>query len=83
MKYIFTLIIIFLLSGCQSIDPILKENPTKKETKIKESGAYSLDDGPEKNLDEIPNAKPKDRRSVMSAGLFLPSAGSFKRLGGW
>ena len=59
MKYIFTLIIIFLLSGCQSIDPILKENPTKKETKIKESGAYSLDDGPEKNLDEIPNAKPK------------------------
>jgi len=62
-KYIFTSIIIFLLSGCQSIDPIFKENPNKKETKIKESGAYYLDDGPEKNLpenlDEIPNAKPK------------------------
>ena len=59
MKYIFIPIIIFLLSGCQSIDPIFKENPNKKETKIEESGAYSLNDGPEENLDEIPNAKPK------------------------
>ena len=62
-KYIFTLLIIFLLSGCQSIDPIFEENLSKKETKIKESGAYYLDDGPEENLpenlDEIPNAKPK------------------------
>jgi hypothetical protein len=57
MKYIFIPIIIFLLSGCQSIDPIFKENPNKKETKIEESGAYSLNDGLEENLDEIPNAK--------------------------
>jgi hypothetical protein len=59
MKYIFISIIIFLLSGCQSIDPIFKENPNKKETKIEESGAYSLNDGPEESLDEIPNAEPK------------------------
>ena len=66
-KYIFKLIIIFLLIGCQSIEPVLKEDISKEEAKDKnkktKSGAYYLDDGPEKNppknLDEIPNAKPK------------------------
>jgi hypothetical protein len=63
MKYIFISIIIFLLSGCQSIDPIPKKNSNKKEAKAKEPGAYSLGKGLEENLpeslDEIPNAKPK------------------------
>ena len=66
-KYISKLIIIFLLIGCQSIEPVLKEDISREETKDKNKetkpGAYYLDDGPEKNppkdLDEIPNAKPK------------------------
>ncbi|MDB4039877.1 septal ring lytic transglycosylase RlpA family protein [Methylophilaceae bacterium] len=56
-KYVFTLIITFLLSSCQSIVPDLKVEPNKK------SGAYYLDDGPEdnppENLDKIPDAQPK------------------------
>jgi rare lipoprotein A len=56
-KYVFTLIITFLLSSCQSIVPDLKVEPNKK------SGAYYLDDGPEDNppdnLDKIPDAQPK------------------------
>ena len=62
-KYISKLIIIFLLTGCQSIEPVLKEDISKEKTEETKSGAYYLDDGPEKNppknLDEIPNAKPK------------------------
>jgi rare lipoprotein A len=57
-KYIFTLVITFLLSGCQSIEPIFKEGSNTEK-----SGAYYLDDGPEKNppehLDKIPDAQPK------------------------
>ena len=57
-KYIFTLVITFLLSGCQSIEPIFKEGSNKEK-----SGAYYLDDGPEKNppehLDKIPDTQPK------------------------
>jgi len=57
-KYIFILIITLLLSSCQSIDPILKG-----ESKVKKSGAYYLDDGPDKNppenLETIKDAQPK------------------------
>ena len=48
-KYIFKLIITFFLIGCQSIDPLFEEN----KPKVKESGAYYLDDGPDKNLPKI------------------------------
>ena len=58
-KYIFKLIITFFLIGCQSIDPLFEEN----KPKVKESGAYYLDDGPDKNppenLDKILDAQPK------------------------
>jgi len=62
-KYIFTLIISFLFLGCQSIDPLFKEDAKKNKSEGKSSGAYYLDDGPEENppdnLDEIPDAQPK------------------------
>jgi len=58
-KYIFKLIITFFLIGCQSIDPLFEEN----KPKVKESGAYYLDDGPDKNppenLDKILDAQPR------------------------
>jgi|TARA_B110000037_G_C17106458_1_gene500050 rare lipoprotein A len=62
-NYIFTLMISFLLVGCQSIDPLLKKESKKNKSEVKNSGAYYLDDGPEdnppKNLDRIPDAQPK------------------------
>tara|TARA_B100000795_G_scaffold269553_1_gene259296 strand:- start:556 stop:1407 length:852 start_codon:yes stop_codon:yes gene_type:complete len=61
-KYIFKLIPLIFLVGCQSIDPLFEE-ANKGKPKIKDSGAYYLDDGPDENppqnLDKIPNAKPK------------------------
>jgi rare lipoprotein A len=60
-KYISILILSFLLFGCQSIEPLLEEENNKP--KVKDSGAYYLDDGPDKNppenLDKIPDAEPK------------------------
>ena len=61
-KYISILILSFLLFGCQSIEPLLEEEENNKP-KVKNSGAYYLDDGPDKNppenLDKIPDAEPK------------------------
>ena len=61
-KYISILILSFLLFGCQSIEPLLEEEENNKP-KVKDSGAYYLDDGPDKNppenLDKIPDAEPK------------------------
>jgi len=58
-KYLFFILII-LLSGCQSIIINEKTNEPVEDNK----GAYYLDDGPQKNvpknLDEIPDAVPKD-----------------------
>ena len=61
-KYISILILSFLLFGCQSIEPLLEEEENNKP-KVKNSSAYYLDDGPDKNppenLDKIPDAEPK------------------------
>jgi rare lipoprotein A len=58
-KYIFTLMVSFLFVGCQSIDPLFKEEAKQN----KNPGAYYLDDGPEENppqnLNKIPDAQPK------------------------
>ena len=62
-KFIYKLIISFLLIGCQTIDPLFKDEASKNKTEGTKSGAYYLDDGPEENppenLDQIPNAIPK------------------------
>ena len=51
-----------MLFGCQSIDPLFEES-NKDKPKVKNSGAYYLDDGPDENppqnLDKIPDAQPK------------------------
>jgi len=61
-KNILTLVTAFLLFGCQSIDPLFEES-NKDKPKVKNSGAYYLDDGPDENppqnLDKIPDAQPK------------------------
>jgi rare lipoprotein A len=61
-KNILTLVTTFLLFGCQSIDPLFEES-NKDKPKVKNSGAYYLDDGPDENppqnLDKIPDAQPK------------------------
>jgi len=61
-KYIFKLIPLIFLVGCQSIDPLFEEE-NKGKPKIKDSGAYYLDDGPDENppqnLDKILDAQPK------------------------
>ncbi len=62
-KNIYSIIIIFSLFGCQSIDTVFDKEPNKNQTKIQKSGAYYLDDGPEENppedLDKINDAQPK------------------------
>ena len=78
-KYIFKLIITFFLIGCQSIDPLFEEN----KPKVKESGAYYLDDGPDKNppenLDKILDAQPKYEALSKRAKTITPETNEGNR----
>jgi len=61
-KNILTFVTAFLLFGCQSVEPLFEQS-NKDKPKVKNSGAYYLDDGPDENppqnLDKIPDAQPK------------------------